>query len=414
MALIKCTECGQEISTEATSCPHCGKPLVHVNPITINEADPSVPKKGTAKAIVGFIILGLIFFTFYFVTRASSSYSGPGTFIGNLNQDLNRGDFKKVFNDIFSSGPTSKSSQTPSASVKTNSGTQVTLQEVKNLGYDFYLGEIETSGTTNINDDLKNQITKVAYTAQFPTSLLKTVPIIILNNLALTGDQYISVPSGNLKVPDLKGEWLSEGGIYVTFSSGAAVIFINKPIIAQGRFTEVLTHELGHAVGSKLTDQEWTKFYSLRGIPTGTVRHGTNWNLSPEEDFAEVYKNIFTGIAVRTFYGQLTPSIGDIDMGSCMSVYMDAQNRYTPKSETDPNDPSAWLKAMQNPPKVDYAAVSSQANADAKVQACRKDVMMNQAAHQSDWAYGVPYKSNVGPATKTFVQGIVTQLNQNK
>ena len=27
MSLIKCPECGKEISTEAASCPHCGYPL---------------------------------------------------------------------------------------------------------------------------------------------------------------------------------------------------------------------------------------------------------------------------------------------------------------------------------------------------------------------------------------------------
>lgn len=27
MALIKCSECGKEISSDAKSCPHCGKPL---------------------------------------------------------------------------------------------------------------------------------------------------------------------------------------------------------------------------------------------------------------------------------------------------------------------------------------------------------------------------------------------------
>lgn len=27
MALIKCSECGREISDSAESCPHCGKPL---------------------------------------------------------------------------------------------------------------------------------------------------------------------------------------------------------------------------------------------------------------------------------------------------------------------------------------------------------------------------------------------------
>jgi hypothetical protein len=403
MALVKCSECGQDISTEDPVCIHCGKANT---PTVQKDADQTLHKKGVTKAIAGFLILGIIFFGFYYMIRANASYSGQGTFIGNLTQDFNREGFKKVFNDIFSGGQNNPNSP---VSVKSSNGTQITLQEVKNLGYDFYVGEIETSDTTNINDDLKNQITKIAYTAQFPVSLLKSVPIIILNNLALTGDQYISVPSGNLKVPDLKPDFLSEGGIYVTFNGGTSVIFINKPIIAQGQLNEVLTHELGHAVGNKLTDQDWVRFYQLRGIPTATVRHGTNWNLSPKEDFAEVYKNVFTGIAVRTYYGQLIPSYGDIDMGSCMSVYMDAQTRYTPKSEVDPNDPSAWLKAMQNPPKVDYAAVSAQANADAEVQACRKDVITNQSAHQSDWVYGVPYKSSVGPATRDFIQSIANQ-----
>ncbi len=28
MALIKCTECGNEISEKAEQCPHCGCPLI--------------------------------------------------------------------------------------------------------------------------------------------------------------------------------------------------------------------------------------------------------------------------------------------------------------------------------------------------------------------------------------------------
>ena len=27
MALVKCLECGQQVSTDAISCPHCGKVL---------------------------------------------------------------------------------------------------------------------------------------------------------------------------------------------------------------------------------------------------------------------------------------------------------------------------------------------------------------------------------------------------
>ena len=47
MSLIKCSECGKEISGKATVCPHCGVPL------TIN-------RKGTS--INPIVIILLIFF----------------------------------------------------------------------------------------------------------------------------------------------------------------------------------------------------------------------------------------------------------------------------------------------------------------------------------------------------------------
>ena len=52
MALIKCTECGKEISSKANTCPHCGAPLVKEK------------KKGSCLTkILGIFILfiGLIF-----------------------------------------------------------------------------------------------------------------------------------------------------------------------------------------------------------------------------------------------------------------------------------------------------------------------------------------------------------------
>jgi uncharacterized membrane protein YvbJ len=31
MALVKCTECGKEVSTDAVTCPHCGYPMRHMS-----------------------------------------------------------------------------------------------------------------------------------------------------------------------------------------------------------------------------------------------------------------------------------------------------------------------------------------------------------------------------------------------
>ena len=35
MALIKCIDCGKEISDKATACPHCGCPISEINPVGI-------------------------------------------------------------------------------------------------------------------------------------------------------------------------------------------------------------------------------------------------------------------------------------------------------------------------------------------------------------------------------------------
>lgn len=281
MSLIKCAECNQEVSTEAIACPHCGKPIP--GQLVDNQIDEPESLRTTGTYFPMFVVVVFVGICIFILTKQPFSISNIG-----------------AFSQIFSS-----KGSNPSTSTKTN-GQQIPLQEVKNLGYDFFVGQIDSFGTNNLTDDLKNQIIKIAYDAHFPVSLLKNIPIIVLNNLALSGDQYISTANGNFKVPDLKPDWLSEGGIYTTFDNGSAFIFINKPIIAQGQLTDVLTHELGHAIGSKLTDQEWAEFYQLRNIPSSTPRHGTNWNLSPREDFAEVYKNTYTGIAIKTYYGSLT------------------------------------------------------------------------------------------------------------
>lgn len=31
MSLVKCTECGKEVSTDSVTCPHCGYPMKHMS-----------------------------------------------------------------------------------------------------------------------------------------------------------------------------------------------------------------------------------------------------------------------------------------------------------------------------------------------------------------------------------------------
>lgn len=74
MALIKCEECGKDVSDKAKSCPNCGCPIVNLNPagiVTIkmcnglagtikvfNMEDESVLWSGTAGSVATFKVDG--------------------------------------------------------------------------------------------------------------------------------------------------------------------------------------------------------------------------------------------------------------------------------------------------------------------------------------------------------------------
>lgn len=72
MALIKCSECGKDVSEKAASCPYCGNPISQHSPILKEEIEEyiSCPKCGAkdlysnkqgfgaGKAIVGGLIVG--------------------------------------------------------------------------------------------------------------------------------------------------------------------------------------------------------------------------------------------------------------------------------------------------------------------------------------------------------------------
>ena len=53
MAMIKCPECGNEISDLAIKCPHCGKPL------RVNNVHPRVMYQYNAITISNFVTSGI-------------------------------------------------------------------------------------------------------------------------------------------------------------------------------------------------------------------------------------------------------------------------------------------------------------------------------------------------------------------
>ena len=56
MSLVSCTECGKEISSEAKSCPNCGK----VNKSVVNKEQDSKQTVGCAVFILGIVFLPFI------------------------------------------------------------------------------------------------------------------------------------------------------------------------------------------------------------------------------------------------------------------------------------------------------------------------------------------------------------------
>ena len=245
---------------------------------------------------------------------------------------------------------------------------EISPKEVNNLGYTFYLGEID-NGNSIINDTLKNEITKIIYDSKFPKSLLKNTAIIITNSLAIKPNQYIKMGNIKLSLYNFGSSFVCEGGIFEQYSNGKYAIYINKDFIINKKMSlkEILTHELGHIIESKLTTDDWKKYYSLRNIPTNTEldKNEQLWNLSPREDFAEVYKNTFTNIDVRTFYGDLKPVWGfDLICG------------------------------------------------DKGSQSCRIKVLSNPEKYPDDFKLGSPYESTVNQKTKDFIKSIINKLNK--
>jgi hypothetical protein len=55
MALVRCADCGTEVSDQATACPRCGRPIAATVPASPQPSTP--PRKKTSRATWGCLIL---------------------------------------------------------------------------------------------------------------------------------------------------------------------------------------------------------------------------------------------------------------------------------------------------------------------------------------------------------------------
>lgn len=326
----------------------------------------------------------------------------------------------------------------------------IELQQVDNVGYNFYIGQIDYAKSPPLGDEVKNAITQVIYKSQFPKRLLKDVAIIVVNSLAITPDKKIKTPSGLISIPTFPAVFLSGGGLYSQNYGSMSIIYINSKMIcseidkafvqALGGKTDkdtcyvsteflskTLTHELAHHIGSKLTNKEWNKFYQLRNIPANTPKRGQKWETSPTEDFAEVYTNTFTGNEVRTYYGLLTKAydfmkdpcdkIIDTIMKTYESNNPEPKIDYSIKIKGDIMAPyKNWTNAMSeyNTKKSEY---KKSLEVNSQVQDCRRDVLnypekYPEVTKTSEYDPGIEYKREVSQQTKDFIKNIVNRLNQ--
>lgn len=83
MALIKCTECGKEISEKAASCPGCGCPINANEEIAPNVKDKK--KKETSMCQAGLVFVVISFFIFPFLSIIGIILCGLDILFGGKN-----------------------------------------------------------------------------------------------------------------------------------------------------------------------------------------------------------------------------------------------------------------------------------------------------------------------------------------
>jgi hypothetical protein len=188
---------------------------------------------------------------------------------------------------IHKSITTTKATQTPTiaADYKT--------REIKQYGYTIFVGAISDNPQHNFNQYL-DQIIPYLLEIKFPRALIEDSAFIIVDTN--TKGRIVSVGNAlyNLSGMIDSIESKKEGGVFISFPNAQKFIGINSTNLPSG-FYPILTHELGHVIYNVMTKAEKDEWSKLRGEPViaDPYRKWTDWELSRNEDFAEVFKYLY-------------------------------------------------------------------------------------------------------------------------
>lgn len=177
-------------------------------------------------------------------------------------------------------------------------------------GHQFYTAKIIANNSGDMSSEEKQAIAQLLKRVNFPPKLSEDLVITLVDPTTIKSDDLIKNPTG--QTIQLGNALKPEGGDYVHTNNQTHLIFINS---LTNNYISILTHELGHRISDELTSEEWDEYYKLRNIPKGTPWN-QNWNLSPGEDFAEVYRETYENTAadtknqlhIKTWFGVLVPN----------------------------------------------------------------------------------------------------------
>ena len=291
MALIKCSECGRDVSSLALACPSCGNPIRNQVPQVDSKPPqtPLIPKWWRRKRFLLDIVLLLgTGVAVAFFIQSNSGYFRPGTATGNLIHEIRDAELGEVFDEIFYVNEMRRyfASETYVQNVATEK--IYSVQHNSFWGYEFYTSKIDSSESIDIGSEAKQRIAHLLNSLDFPAALTKKLVIAGLDPTVVRANAALEVPWAKVPMRLSDATVMENNGIFFAHSDGG-IIFVNDYVRLD---LATLTHELGHLIGTRLTDEEWKEFYKLRNIPSHTPRSGTSWATSPTEDFAEVYKFI--------------------------------------------------------------------------------------------------------------------------